>query len=118
MMLPASDTFKKDFDFSPQQYACCAPSQHWKLLPTIIMRLSFILALFSRAAAHGAGAWKDPHHYKSDASLAGTRYISEGPPPAGVDGLHDGPPRTRRARLVRDCTALLQEAAFDTRTLR
>ena len=38
------------------------------------------LALVVHVASHGAGVWKDPHHYAGDDSLAGLRFVSEGPP--------------------------------------
>ena len=36
--------------------------------------------LIAGASAHGAGAWRDPHHYVDDTSLAGLRFVAEDPP--------------------------------------
>ena len=57
-----------------------------------MLRACLVLAAcLSRAEAHGAGVWKDPHHYVSDSSLAGLRFISESPPHVlNVIGTDDG----------------------------
>ena len=44
------------------------------------MRAALLFLFVAQAEAHGAGVWKDPGHYASDVSLAGTRYVAEYPP--------------------------------------
>ena len=56
-----------------------------------MLRWCLGLALVACVDGHGAGAWKDPHHYRSDSSLAGLRFISEYPPHTlNVVGTDDG----------------------------
>ena len=54
-------------------------------------KLLLLASLVAQACAHGAGVWKDPHHYVSDSSLAGLRFISESPPHVlSLIGTDDG----------------------------
>lgn len=57
-----------------------------------MLKLAVTLAgLVAGTSAHGAGAWKDPNHYVDDNSLAGLRFISEGPPhQLTIVGTDDG----------------------------
>ena len=57
----------------------------------VAKQLALVLLGASRADAAISGVWKDPGHFVSDASLAGTRFIAEFPPKTlTMIGTEDG----------------------------